>query len=244
MSDSTKPPAEDDCYSWQERFRDCLHNGSVQAVAEVLRQVDSLGLAETEALANLFEAGTNDHRPWALLYPRKLVFAPRGRLAARRGLPKKNKAGQIEKLQEESGRGQLLSEANLQGTESSPEQLFCDALSKADAGAVATVLRESKSLGARAIDALAYMFDVTTKDHPDCEDLRRHKLVFKQKRRGAPKDLERLWVTDPQIAAFVEQNTDKLRKVAVSDATEKFRRSRSTIFAAMARNRSSKDKRD
>jgi hypothetical protein len=95
----------------------------------------------------------------------------------------------------------------------------------------------------RAIDALVYLFDLTTKDHTGTEDLRHHKLVFRRKRRGAPKNLENHWVTYPQIAAFVDEKTPhvKLRKIAVDDAQKKFGRGRSSVFAAMARKRSSSE---
>ncbi len=213
-------------------------------MAEALRQVDSLGRPETDALANLLEAGANDHGPWPLLYPRKLVFRPRGRLAARKSLTKKNRPGQFNEPQVEISRQiELTPDGNLQGVESSPEQRFREALSEADASAAAAALRDN-SLDRRAVDALIYLFDVTTKHSGSWEDLRRHKLVFRRKRRGAPKDREKLWVRDPQVAAFVERNTDKLRKIAVSDASKEFGLSRSSIFSAMARKGSPNDERD
>ena len=70
-------------YTWQERFRDALANGNEKAVAKALREVNSLDRSAIEAFASLFEAGAEDHGPWANLYPHKLVFRRK-----RRGKPK------------------------------------------------------------------------------------------------------------------------------------------------------------
>jgi hypothetical protein len=236
VSDSTERPAEEDAYSWQERFRDALSRGDEQAVASALREVDSLDRSGIEALASLFDAGAKDHGVWGDLYQHKLVFRPRGRLARRRGSNKNNGSAQTEEFQfRASQQAEITSDADLEAVESSPEQRFRAALSKADVGAVAAALREISSLDRSAVDALVYLFDVSTKDQRPWKDLHRRRLVFRRKRRGAPKDLEKHWVRDPQIAAFVERNTDTLRKIAVSDAGTEFELGRSSIFSVMAR---------
>jgi len=168
------------------------------------------------------------------------VFRPRGRLA-RLSLPKKNRTGQTKKPQGEMPpQIELAPDGDIGGGEISSGKKFREALSKANAGVVAAVLRETDSLDRRAVDALVYLLDVTAKDYGGWEDLCPHKLIFLKKRRGAPKDLEKHWVRDPQIAALVEHKTEKSRKVAVFDVGKEVGLGRSSIFAAMARQRSSK----
>lgn len=230
--------AEEAVDLWQERFRDALSEGDEEAVAQALRQVNSLDRSAIEALANLFLAGAEDHGAWADVYEHKLVFRPRGRLAASGSLKNTRWSARCEKPpMEQSLPAEPWSDVIPGRVESSAEQRLRKALSKADASAVVEALRETNSLDRSAVDALVYLFDVTIKHHSRWEDLRRHKLVFRRKRRGAPKNLEKHWVRDPQIAALVEQKTEDLRKIAVNDAEIEFGLRRSSIFAAMARKR-------
>jgi hypothetical protein len=79
----SRDDAEETGYSWEERFRDALSQGSEEAVAKALQKVNSLDRSGIEALANLFEAGAEDHGVGSDLYQHKLFFRRR-----RRGAPK------------------------------------------------------------------------------------------------------------------------------------------------------------
>jgi len=106
------------------------------------------------------------------------VFRPRGRLA-RLSLPKKNRTGQTKKPQGEMPpQIELAPDGDIGGGEISSGKKFREALSKANAGVVAAVLRETDSLDRRAVDALVYLLDVTAKDYGGWEDLCPHKLIF------------------------------------------------------------------
>jgi hypothetical protein len=116
------------------------------------------------------------------------------------------------------------------------QERFRDALAEGDGEAVARVLREVDSLDRSAIEALANLFEAGAEDYGPWQDMYPHKLVFKKKRRGKPKDLEKHWVRDPQIANSVERRSaaTKYNKTAIYDAASEFDVGRTTVCNAVA----------